>query len=1002
MKKFLHINSIRKTIVLSLLLCLGSFQIQAQNLVTNGDFESGVINDFNNVEGWDGFNHRIMVDNDTDERTGQINANEGSFFQVFSVVPEETYDFSFDYKWLNNAQPNMNMTVRVRNEATNDNIASIPLGSDEGNWVFNENIEVTVPTGVTEIRIQFFKGANNKPIRIDNVVFEPQAGLPCEPPTSVTNSSIATEAASFTWNSAPSELNGYDWAVVEIGDDPDVPADLVTNGSVSTGVLRAVVSGLTENTNYQFYVRTKCDGTDVSDWSAAVAFTPSFQENLITNSRFTLDGISSSFNAWEGFNRDSRKDNLNGDFVGYIDNDGTLRQDVQVVPGVEYVISFNYRWLDTGRVNGNDITPQVRNPNVGGGAGILETLTLSQNDSDVWYSVHYTYTLPLSEGIDEIRLQFFKGVNRNQLHISNVSILENIDLSSVADYVYKNGAWAPTNPAGVATSADNVYIFNGSTEITSDIEANNLEIEAWADVDISAVLDLTGTLTANGKVSFKNDDVVLGQLAAGDFTGKVMIERYNSAKRAFRLVSPAVDSEESIFHNWQEGGTDFIANLGTHITGSASGVNGFDVTETGNASLFTYDNAVLNQASGAAWTAISNTDVNTLEAGKLYRIYVRGDRSIDLTDNQATPNQTRLRAYGTLRTGNQTTGVELPALSSEDGNFSAVGNPYQAIVNAETITFNGDVNDNFVYVWAATESTNGQFVTLTVDGSSAPNPSTTDASLFIMPGQGFFIKNNATVTTSPSITFTEASKATEQPQVEIFSESEPQAYLNLRLYKTDDLDEGLGEVDAIGFRFDEGFTNVASDEDATKLGNPKENLAIINEGLLSIDNRNIPVHDETIELFVNSFSALDYSFQAFTDHLPENTKVYLEDNYTGESLELQNETIYNFSVDNSISESSVYNRFQIRFDVETLSTEEFLNQTELSLYPNPVQNQLSFALNNSEQVNDIQIYNQLGKLVKSFNKPEKLNFDVSQLQSGVYFIQLSTETTKYTSKFIKK
>lgn len=1005
MKKFLHINLIRKTIGLSLLLYLGSFQIQAQNLVTNGDFESGPLNVTGNVESWNGYNNRILEDVQTASRTGHINANGGLLYQVFTVVPEETYDFSFDYKWLNNGQPDMNMTVRVRNEANDNNIESIPLGSSEGNWVFNENVEVTVPAGVTEIRILFFKGANNKPIRIDNVVFEPQAGLSCEPPTTVTNLNLASEAASFSWNSAPSELNGYDWAVVESGNDPDVPAEVVADGSVSTGILRTIASALTEDTNYDFYVRTKCDGTEVSDWSTAVAFSPSFQENLITNSRFTQNGLDASFASWDGFNQDARKDNINGDFVGYIDDNGTLRQDVQVVPGVEYVISFNYRWLDTGRANGNDITPQVRNPNVGGGAGILETLTLSENDSDIWYSVHYTYTLPSSEGIDEIRLQFFKAVDRNQLHLSNVTILENKDISSTADYIFKNGAWAPSNPVGIATSTDNVYIFNGSTEINSDIEANNIEIEAWADVDISSVVDLAGTLTANGKVSFKNDNTVLGQLAAGNFTGKVMVERYNSAKRAFRLVSPAVDSDEAIFHNWQESGVNFIENMGTHISGSDSGANGFDLTQTGNASLFIFDNSVSDQVNGAAWTEITNTDINTLEAGKLYRIYVRGDRRIDLEDNEAIPNETRLRSYGSLKTGNQTTGVDLPALSSVDGNFSAVGNPYQAIVDVENITYNGSVNNNFIYVWAATESTSGQFVTVSTDGSSAPNPSTSDANQFIMPGQGFFIKNNNTVSSTPSLTFTEASKATAESQVQIFSEDEPLPYLNLRLYKTQDLDDGLGEIDAIdaiGFRFSDVFTNSASDEDASKLGNPDENLAIINEGLLAIDKRSMPTHDEAVELFVNSYSTSNYSFSAFTEHLPDNTKVFLEDNYTGESIELENETTFNFTVDNSISESISFNRFQIRFDVETLSNSNFSNEMELSLYPNPVQNQLSMALNDSEKIEDMYVYNQVGKLIMSFNEPEQLHFDVSQLQSGVYFIQLSTESAKYTSKFIKK
>lgn len=1001
MKRFLLKKLKLIFLTFSLLTSFSIIEIQAQNLVTNGDFEDGVINSDNNVEGWGGFNNRILIDNVTDERTGHINVNEGSLFQVFSVVPGETYNFSFEYRWLNNNQPNMNMTVRVRDEDTNDIIKSIDLSQNEGTWASVDDEEVTIPVGVDQVRIQFFKGDNNKPFRIDNVVFEPEDALPCVPPTSVANASLASEAASFTWNSAPSEEDGYNWVVVEDGDDPDEAADVLFDGSVSSGETRVIIDGLTENTNYDLYVRTICAGTEESDWSGPVSFTPSFQGNLITNSRFTLNGTTSSVNSWEGFNQNSRKDNINGDFVGFIDNDGTLRQDVPVVPGVEYVISFNYRWVGIQRPQGNDITPQVRNPNVGGGAGILAPLPLTENDDDTWYTVHFTYTLPESEGIDEIRLQFFKGVDRNQLHLSNVTILENIDVDDEADFVYKNGAWSPSNPEGTAESGDEIYIYNGFAEIENSLEANNFEVTAWADVDIKASVDLTGDFTSLGKVNFKNDENVLGQLRSANATGTVTVERYNSAKRAFRLVSSSVDSDHSIFHNWQEGGRT-IANLGTHITGSTEGEDGFDATLTGNPSLFTFDNTVADQSGGSAWNAVNNTNLNALEAGKLYRILVRGDRSIDLSTNDAVPTETSLRATGTLKSGNQTTGIDLPALSTEDENFSAIGNPYQAIVDAQELTYNGDVNSNFIYVWAATESTLGQYVTISTDNSEAPDPSDSGASKFIMPGQAFFVRNNLSVSDTPSITFTESSKATEEPQTDIFNEGAPLAYINMRLYKTEDLNNGITEVDAIGFRFSDDFTNQVSDEDAAKLGNPNENLAIINDGLLAIEKREMPVDEEIIELFVNSYSSVNYTFQMLTEHLPENTKVFIEDTYTDESIVLENESNYSFSVDPSIAESVAFNRFKLTFEVETFSTEDFTNDFGISIYPNPVQNLLAIDFNSTEKVERIQLFDQLGRLIKAYNEPQQLKFDVSELQTGMYFIQISTENSKHKSKFIKK
>lgn len=74
------------------------------------------------------------------------------------------------------------------------------------------------------------------------------------------------------------------------------------------------------------------------------------------------------------------------------------------------------------------------------------------------------------------------------------------------------------------------------------------------------------------------------------------VERYMTSlnNRAYRLLSSTVSTTTSIFDNWQEGGNAPVASglgitYGTHITGSQTGANGFDATQTGQPSLFTYD-----------------------------------------------------------------------------------------------------------------------------------------------------------------------------------------------------------------------------------------------------------------------------------------------------------------------------------------------------------------------------------------------------------------------------
>jgi len=78
--------------------------------------------------------------------------------------------------------------------------------------------------------------------------------------------------------------------------------------------------------------------------------------------------------------------------------------------------------------------------------------------------------------------------------LNNVTILENIDLSGEADYIYKNGVWSTNSTDGVATAANDILIFNStSAEILNKLTANNFEVKPFVDVDIKAILILCYT-----------------------------------------------------------------------------------------------------------------------------------------------------------------------------------------------------------------------------------------------------------------------------------------------------------------------------------------------------------------------------------------------------------------------------------------------------------------------------------------------------------------------------
>ncbi|MDT0557949.1 FG-GAP-like repeat-containing protein [Ichthyenterobacterium sp. W332] len=84
----------------------------------------------------------------------------------------------------------------------------------------------------------------------------------------------------------------------------------------------------------------------------------------------------------------------------------------------------------------------------------------------------------------------------------------------------------------------------------------------------------------------------------------------------------------------------------------------------------------------------------------------------------------------------------------------------------------------------------------------------------------------------------------------------------------------------------------------------------------------------------------------------------------------------------------------------SLSVNEF-NSIDVSLTPNPVNS--IFKLNSNTIISEIAIYNTLMQRIYS-NSENALNFtiDVSEFQSGVYFLQLNAEGREKTIRFIKE
>ncbi len=88
----------------------------------------------------------------------------------------------------------------------------------------------------------------------------------------------------------------------------------------------------------------------------------------------------------------------------------------------------------------------------------------------------------------------------------------------------------------------------------------------------------------------------------------------------------------------------------------------------------------------------------------------------------------------------------------------------------------------------------------------------------------------------------------------------------------------------------------------------------------------------------------------------------------------------------------------------TLSAETFLTKTNISVYPNPTNSNITIALANQNTLPDsYEIYNMLGQKVaqKQVNSISDLSFNVAPLSEGMYFIKLKKEANLLSIPFIK-
>jgi len=467
---------------------------------------------------------------------------------------------------------------------------------------------------------------------------------------------------------------------------------------------------------------------------------------------------------------------------------------------------------------------------------------------------------------------------------------------SVADSITNNGTIIGAGSISLDGTASQPISGNGTI--------NNLALNNSSGAVISnapgTLVNITGRITPTTGILYSNENLVLksnaggtasigiGNIAGGYINGKITMERFVPAKRAWRLIAFPVSSAgaPTINEALQEnagGNASYNPSpgFGLHITGG-SVANGFDQNPLNNVSM--------KELSGSSLSNISTTN-QPISNSNAYFLFVRGSRAnnLALLTNAPADNVT-LRIHGNVKQGNQS----IPIIGS---GWKLIGNPFASRINLDNIALNNNtlINRNFNFWDPKLGGSNnvGGYVTASYNGSSydfTPAP-ISSLSEYAQPFAAVYVDAIA----AGNLTINENNKCS-CGNDNVFRPTGVQTKMRINLHSYNK-DATIPLVDGVMAVFDDKYSSKKDKQDAEKLENPgAENLSIQNsDHRLSVDRRKNITTSDTILLHISNVIKRKYQLEL----KPENFTIpglsaFIEDRF------LQTTTPLNLAAGNSV------------------------------------------------------------------------------------------------------
>ena len=762
-------------------------------------------------------------------------------------------------------------------------------------------------------------------------------------PTGLNAGSITDISAIISWNAMVSF--DFDLRYREVGASTWIDIlDVMTNTQALTS--------LTPLTQYEVEVRSKCSGTETSGYSTTLTFV-------------TLESEPSDY--CDSESNGGSEEYISRVQLGDIDNvsgsqnysDFTAISTV-LRKGTQHTITITPTW--SGTANNEAYSVWIDYNKDGDFDDVGEDVMSIAPTQDT--SITGDFTIPASalDTKTRMRVTMKQGVAPTPCEIFDFGEVEDYTLIIVGsnDLIYTSSTWTPNAPS-LSTMTDNVFVLDGTYNVTSDIQVNNMSVCVGAGIVVEKAIAMTvnGVLKTADNVVLESDSNEYASLLVENFVvGTAQYKRHVNAVASVGgsdLIAPPFYGESFI---------DFRADNPNLLSNTAN-------------TLFLF--GPFDKISDI-YLLYTNTETALLQPGIGYRAASTDAGTFTFT--------------GDVKIGD----LSVPVVNDGPLNpeWNLVGNPYPAYLSlsdflaANSLQFETESSGVYGYDGFASDGW-----TIWNQGYSEANPNA-----LIAPGQGFLI---ASATNNGQIEFTASMRRTGNADDFILGRqgnNVPISHLKLKL-------DNASNAYHTDFYFTENASLGQDPNYDSGLFGTAPALAIYshlvednvgrNYGVQSIGSTNLS--DVTIPLGINISAGQQATISITERSLPENVEVYLEDNLTN-TFTLLNTTDYIFTANTNITGTG---RFFISFAESTLLTESpevnginiFTTTQPKALY---VKGQL---LEDSELI----LFDLQGRLIRSWTLgSDKIShrIDASSLSAGVYFVTLKNDFQRITEKIVIK